>query len=255
MEQSGDLKPLEAPPKNKGGRPRKVRPLFTEEAVHKHKNKGGRPRKHIAGSLPHQLPGGSASKFYRQTDQSGKVAPRYQAERIISLRPEGALADGEYHPGATADICYFLALLGAVDAQVAAYLRISLETLDIWRAIHEELDQALTDGRAGADAAVARGLLARAVGLTTESVTTTEYFDKEGEPTQKIITTTRTELAPDTKAAALWLQAKHPDKWVVATPGEGGGPGGVGRGGGELSVIFEVVQEDKKDYLAEAGKC
>lgn len=208
----------------------------------------GRPRKDPLppGSIRKRGPG-------RPRKDRSAVPAQLVAELIRGGKVRTGLADGKYHPGGTDEVVFFLALLGADRIRMAEFFRVPEDQIADWEAKYPSFAQAILDGSVNADSAVVKGLLARASGLTLKSITATEFFNKEGEQTGRQVSTTHTEVAPDTKAAELWLKARHPENWVVLT-GEDLRTGGS-RGGGSappVAVTFEVVPEDRTDYRAGA---
>lgn len=116
----------------------------------------------------------------------------------------------KYDP-AMNDQAYKLALLGMKDEEVAAFFDISHDTFYAWKHTYPAFSEALCAGRESADAEVARALYKRAVGMVV--VSERALKNKEGEI---VVTQTKTEIAPDTKAAAHWLGNRQRKRWTNA---------------------------------------
>ena len=98
-------------------------------------------------------------------------------------------------------------LLGATNEELAGFLGVTSRTIGNWIANHESFATAVHDGRAWADAKVARGLYVRAVGYDREVKRTTE---SGGETTT---VTTEMHYPPNPQACIFWLRNRRRQIW------------------------------------------
>lgn len=111
-----------------------------------------------------------------------------------------------YKPEYT-DQAYNYCLLGATDAQLADFFKVSEKTINTWKKNHPEFVDGLKRGKNMADSNVALSLYKRATGYSHPETHINCY---EGE----IIKTELTKhYAPDTTACIFWLKNRQPDKW------------------------------------------
>ena len=68
--------------------------------------------------------------------------------------------------------------LGATDQELAAFFKVSLSTIYLWRNTHAEFSEAVIAGKDKADARVERALFGRAVGYSYESE---KVFPEQGQ--------------------------------------------------------------------------
>lgn len=122
---------------------------------------------------------------------------------------------GEYKPRSSkptwkpefAEQAKNLALLGAIDTQVADFFGVSLSTVTRWKRSHPEFVDALNMGKAGANAKVAKALYQRAIGFTQQEI---DIRVIKG----KIVQTPVTRRYPaDTTACIFWLKNREPELW------------------------------------------
>lgn len=100
-----------------------------------------------------------------------------------------------------------LAKAGKTDAQIAKALGISLSTLKLWRATHDDFSAALKDAKDFADEIVEASLFSRANGFRHPAI---KFFCHEG----TVITERYTEIyPPDTVACIFWLKNRQPQRW------------------------------------------
>ncbi|WP_295885041.1 hypothetical protein [uncultured Thiohalocapsa sp.] len=90
------------------------------------------------------------------------------------------------------ELAHRLALLGLVDDEIADVLNVSTRQLHRWKRAHPEFAEALANGKAPANAAVAAALYRRATG----------YVDETGK-----------HHPPDTVACIFWLKNRRPEAW------------------------------------------
>lgn len=137
-----------------------------------------------------------------------------------------------------------LCLLGATDAELAAFFDISRDTIMEWRAAHRTFSDSIARGKVAADAEVAHSLYQRAIGATWVEEQAVKI--RTGQYTEEVTVTSLEKAAPpDTPAASLWLRNRQPLKWrdkaQVELSGAGGGPiiivTGVPRPGDEATGV------------------
>jgi len=115
------------------------------------------------------------------------------------------LYDPEFHPGQA----FKFALLGMTDEEQAEAFRIDYVTFNDWMKRYPEFSQAVTRGKAPADANVAASYYQRALGYDqpTEKI----FYDKD---TGKIVRAeTFTHIPADPGAALNWLKNRQRSKW------------------------------------------
>jgi hypothetical protein len=112
----------------------------------------------------------------------------------------------KYDP-AFAEQAQKLCELGATDADIAAFFKVSTVTVWRWQNEHAEFCNALKVGKAQADDRVERSLYHRANGYTFDAV---KIFQFQG----RIIEAPYKEhVPPDTTAMIFWLKNRRPDLW------------------------------------------
>jgi hypothetical protein len=97
---------------------------------------------------------------------------------------------------------------GATDDQLAGFFQVSRRTLDDWLQAHPRFARAVRDGRAAADATIARRLFQRAMGYDylTETI-----FVQDGEAQQ---VAHKVHVPPDVGACILWLRNRRRRDWM-----------------------------------------
>jgi hypothetical protein len=103
-------------------------------------------------------------------------------------------------------------LLGATNAELAAAFDVAPRTVDNWIANNAEFAHAVREGRAEADAHVARCLYERAVGYdrTVERVVLHQG--------QERVVTSTVHYPPNPGACIFWLRNRRPDLWGNRRP-------------------------------------
>ena len=99
--------------------------------------------------------------------------------------------------------------LGATDADLADFFKVTTRTIDNWKAAHEDFFRSLKSGKVAADERVERSLYQRAVGYRQEAV---KVFMPAGAKVPVYAPYTEV-IAPDTTAAIFWLKNRKPDEW------------------------------------------
>src|SRR5690606_34642920 len=100
-------------------------------------------------------------------------------------------------------------LLGATDADLAAFFHVSVATLNNWKKNHPDFLDALKRGKDEADARVAESLYRRAIGYEHEAV---KIVADAKTGTEHIVPYIE-RYPPDTTAAICWLKNRQRDKW------------------------------------------
>jgi hypothetical protein len=107
-------------------------------------------------------------------------------------------------------------LLGATNAELAALFEVAPRTIDNWIASNAPFAQAVRDGRAAADAHVARCLYERAVGYDRQVERVVWHQGQD-----RVIAST-VHYPPSTGACIFWLRNRRPDLWGSRRPVEPG---------------------------------
>jgi hypothetical protein len=97
--------------------------------------------------------------------------------------------------------------LGATDADIADFFKVSDRSIYRWAAKFPEFSQALKAGKAASDDRVERSLYHRAVGYTFDSE---KVFQHQG---GIIRAKTKEHVPPDTTACIFWLKNRRRDEW------------------------------------------
>lgn len=119
-----------------------------------------------------------------------------------------------------------LALLGAIDDEIAGFFGVTDRTLRTWKLEHPEFREALARGKEESDARVEQSLYRRAIGYSHEAVKI--FCDDPPAPTcpaesapaparrarRRITKVKYTEhYPPDTTACIFWLKNRKPNEW------------------------------------------
>lgn len=107
------------------------------------------------------------------------------------------------------DQAHRLALLGLTDEEIAAAFGISHDTFYKWVRKYAAFAEAISSGKERADAEVAYNLYQRACGVTVLSEKA--FKGKDGEV---VVAQTKTQLAPDVRAAEIWLRNRQRRRWA-----------------------------------------
>lgn len=100
-----------------------------------------------------------------------------------------------------------LCLLGATDADLASFFKVSEVTINAWKTRHPDFLKSLKVGKAEADTRVERSLYHRATGYSHPE---DRIFNNNG--AAMVIPTTK-HYPPDTAAGIFWLKNRRPDEW------------------------------------------
>lgn len=101
-----------------------------------------------------------------------------------------------------------LCRLSATDQEMADFFGVSTATFYLWQKEHPEFSEALKEGKAQSDAAVASRLYDRAMGYSHPAVKI--HVTKDGDVIQVPYTE---HYPPDTAAAIFWLKNRQRGKW------------------------------------------
>ena len=107
-----------------------------------------------------------------------------------------------------AEIAHNYCLLGATNDEMSGFFGVSPRTIDNWLEAHPEFAAAVRNGRAAADAAVARKLYQRAMGYDYD---TRKIFVYRGEAVQ---VPHKVHLPPDVGACIFWLRNRRRQQWL-----------------------------------------
>jgi hypothetical protein len=106
------------------------------------------------------------------------------------------------------ELAHNYCLLGATNAELAGFFHVVPRTVDNWIAERPEFAEAVQEGRALADAKVARGLFTRAVGHTHKVERVTTWSSGE----TKTVTST-VYYPPESRACIHWLHNRRRISW------------------------------------------
>ena len=100
-----------------------------------------------------------------------------------------------------------LAALGATDAQMADFFKVTEQTFNNWKTKHPSFFESLKQAKALCDERVERSLFERATGYSHHE---DKIFNNAGQP---MIVPTIKHYPPDTVAAIFWLKNRKPEEW------------------------------------------
>ena len=103
---------------------------------------------------------------------------------------------------------------GATDAEIAAHIGISRDTLYSWKRKYPDFSDALKRGKEVIDIEVENALLKRAMGYEYNEITKEMTYAPNGEPLGLAVTKVVTKRErPDVTAQIFWLKNRRPDLW------------------------------------------
>lgn len=132
--------------------------------------------------------------------------------------------------------------LGATNPEIADFLGVSGQTINVWSNKYPDFADAIKRGKALADANVADALYRRATGWQHEAVKIFADPKTGSEMQVKYIE----HYPPDTVACIFWLKNRAPDRWKDKRNTEISGPNGG-------SIKQDVAMSPADAYLALAG--
>lgn len=100
-----------------------------------------------------------------------------------------------------------LCALGATDAQLADFFKVSVSTVSLWKCVHEEFSESLKAFKEKADELVEQSLYRRAMGYEHDET------DIRVVGTRLVKTPMRKHYPPDTTAAIFWLKNRRSQEW------------------------------------------
>lgn len=106
-----------------------------------------------------------------------------------------------------------LARRGLTVKEIAAEMGIAKSTLAKWMKEHQELSDALNEGRSYADSVVETSLYKLATGTTVKETRKTVVYDENGQPVMKDADVIEKEVPPSASACIFWLKNRRPDMW------------------------------------------
>lgn len=103
---------------------------------------------------------------------------------------------------------YKLALLGCTDENIAEFMEVNINTINLWKRSHPEFLQAMTDGKEKADAEMAHALYKRGTGFWMDEIHVCMYRGVV------IQTTVPKYYPPESWAANKWLSVRQRVRWA-----------------------------------------
>lgn len=100
-----------------------------------------------------------------------------------------------------------LTQLGATDAELADFFKVTISTISLWKVRHAEFSEALKLGKEVADKRVEGALYSRALGYSHEDTDVRVIKGK------LVKTALIRHYPPDTTAAIFWLKNRKPEEW------------------------------------------
>jgi len=100
-----------------------------------------------------------------------------------------------------------LCLLGLDDSALAEFFETDFGTLDTWKRVHREFNEAISRGRLLASTNVTQALYQRAVGYSVLYVHVSTYKGKV------TLTETTKHIPPSVNACIFWLSSRMPKQW------------------------------------------
>lgn len=113
------------------------------------------------------------------------------------------------------ELAHNYCLLGATNEDLGGFFGVTSRTIDNWIAGHPEFAAAVREGKALADARVARCLFQRAVGHEHKIERTVLHLGKERPLSDTLY------FPPDVRACIFWLRNRQPRLWNRRTRAQG----------------------------------
>jgi hypothetical protein len=107
-----------------------------------------------------------------------------------------------------APLAHNYCLLGATNDELAGFFEVAPRTIDNWLSVHPEFATAVRNGRAAADAGIARKLYRRADGY---EYTAEKVFMYRGEAKKVDL---KVHVPPDVGACIFWLRNRRRKDWM-----------------------------------------
>lgn len=121
-----------------------------------------------------------------------------------------------------------LAALGATDVAIADFFEVSVETIDEWKVVHPEFQQAIKAAKDEVDSRVVQSLYKRAMG----------FKRKVQKPSRDGVVECEEEVLPDTIACIFWLKNRQRKDWRDKQDVEHSG-------GINIVPVFELTTKEK----------
>lgn len=96
---------------------------------------------------------------------------------------------------------------GFIDAELADFFEVNVDTIYEWKKVHSEFSDALKSGKRHSDSKVVDALYNRALGYEYEEIKT-----EKGSAGGKVSVTTK-QMAGDTTAQIFWLKNRDSANW------------------------------------------
>jgi hypothetical protein len=106
-----------------------------------------------------------------------------------------------------------LCQLGATDAELADFFKVSRSTLFEWRAAHPEFSDTLKIGKALADDRAERSFYQRAIGYDIDVKKRVVKTDEDDKVIETVVTETTVHIPGDVGAQKSWLCNRRPREW------------------------------------------
>lgn len=160
-----------------------------------------------------------------QKQQPAKKPEAVQEPEWEEVDEANLHGNAKYLPGFDRQ-AHLLCRLGATDAELAEFFRVSERTINNWKRMYVTFFQSIKSGKMWADAEAADGLFRRATGFRYTEVKTKKVrpmaadngdggIVAAGDDDLLVVevVTTEKEALPDTSAAFIWLKNRRPKDW------------------------------------------
>lgn len=111
-----------------------------------------------------------------------------------------------------ANIARSMCMMGATNADLADAFDVTISTVYLWQATHQEFSDAIKAGKDLVDDFVERSLYLQAVGYAHDDVDIRTISVGEGQ-SEIVMTPIRKQIPPNPTAAIFWLKNRRPDRW------------------------------------------
>ena len=146
-----------------------------------------------------------------------KSAALQSLQQTINVTP--AHGNSRYNPDYPVQ-AFKLCLLGATNAELAAFFEVSKSTINIWKKFHSAFNEAIVKGKQMADMEVAHSLyqatLDRIV-TTRQAIKCKEiFYDENGKRVEKErieVINVEKHIPADFRSQQFWLRCRNPKIW------------------------------------------
>lgn len=111
------------------------------------------------------------------------------------------------------DLAFNYCLMGAIDRDLAQFFEVTEQTINNWKTKHPSFFESIKNGKATADAKVAKSLYNRANGVIVPDVDIRTIYNKETKKTEIIKTDLEKHIPGDVTAQIFWLKNRQPEFW------------------------------------------